>query len=131
MVRCGMNGQILNSNFKCGTNNRGRSLDYNLCNIHTSPSDALGDLWTFLFNNKDFMSSNCFWMFLVRMLVLNVKKITLTDIKKTPASRNMSWVKPLVKSAAINRASVIKIIAIVDVFSILMCNVKNSPHTQI
>ncbi len=58
------------------------------------------------------------------------KKITLTDTKKTPASRNMPRVKPLAKSAAINRASVIKIIAIVDVFLILMCNVKSFPLTH-
>lgn len=65
-------------------------------------------------------------MFLVMVLVLIVKKITLTNTKKTAASRNMSWVIPVVKTAAINNASVIKIIAIVEALSILMCNIKVS-----
>ena len=50
------------------------------------------------------MSIRCFCMSLAMTLLRNVKKITLTDTKKTSASRNRSWVKPLVKTAAINNA---------------------------
>ena len=48
------------------------------------------------------MSIRCFWMSLAMTLLRNVKKITLTDTKKTAVPRNRSWVKSLVKTTAIN-----------------------------
>jgi len=98
--------------------------------LHASLSGVLDDLYVSIRCNESCMSLSFFCMSLAMTLFRNVKKITLTDTKKTAASRNMSCVKPLVKTAAINSASVITIIANVETLSILMCNIK-APQTQI
>ena len=92
--------------------------------FHVSLSGVLDGVYVSIHCNVSCMSLSFFCMSLAMTLLRNVKKITLTDTKKTAASRNMSCVKPLVKTAAINSASVITIIAIVETLSILLCNIK-------